>query len=457
MGKTRFQPKWKKGRPWLKEVDDDIYSAQCLICLKRICIDNSGIAQVNSHGRLHADDSSTLSGQSTLVVSGSKVSLAKKEKTPKKSSLTIEDQVANAEVLEALHLVQYNQSFSSAATDNGRFKKMFPDSQIAQGYKQGKTKVGYTIKYGLAPYITEKLVKKMRGIPFTFKFDETTTAQVKKQYDGYVQFWCSDSNEVINTYCGSLFVGHCDSDALLEHFLHFMHKLKLDLSLLLAIGMDGPNVNLSFERKLRNHLEATLHTNILDIGTCSLHPAHTAFRKGLSCLSFDVDAMLHNLHFFFKLSSARREDYAKLENLTEIIAKFMLRHIDSRWLSMKNVAVRVLQQFPNLKEYFLTFLPKSKGFKPIAKTDRYQSIASALKDPLAEFYIAFSAFTANEFEAFLVPFQSDEPKIHLLYPGICKLVSGIRSKFIKSKYYLISALTIYHCLRQRLRTINLLT
>ena len=32
----------------------------------------------------------------------------------------------------------------------------------------------------------------------------------------------------------------------------------------------------------------------------------------------------------------------------------------------------------------------------------------------------------------MIPFQSDEPKIHLLYPAMCKLVSGIMSKFMKA-------------------------
>ena len=58
-------------------------------------------------------------------------------------------------------------------------------------------------------------------------------------------------------------------------------------------------------------------------------------------------------------------------------------------------------------------------------------IAKALNDPLSEFYVAFCAFAWNEFEEFLVPLQSDEPKIHLLHPGICKLVSKIMSKFLK--------------------------
>lgn len=47
-------------------------------------------------------------------------------------------------------------------------------------------------------------------------------------------------------------------------------------------------------------------------------------------------------------------------------------------------------------------------------------------------YVAFCAFAAHDFEAFLIPFQSNEPMIHLLHPALCNLLHGLQSKFIKS-------------------------
>ena len=62
--------------------------------------------------------------------------------------------------------------------------------------------------------------------------------------------------------------------------------------------------------------------------------------------------------FFFKLSSARREDYASLENVMNVVAQYAKRYVETQWLSMKYVALCLLEQWPNLKEYFLNFLPK---------------------------------------------------------------------------------------------------
>ena len=62
------------------------------------------------------------------------------------------------------------------------------------------------------------MLKDFKDQSFSFKFDESTTSQVKKQYDTYVQFWSSLHQQIVNRYCGSAFVGHCGSEELLNHF-----------------------------------------------------------------------------------------------------------------------------------------------------------------------------------------------------------------------------------------------
>ena len=77
-----------------------------------------------------------------------------------------------AEIIQALKLVHGNFLFASANGDGDRF----PDSEIAKSYKQ----------YGIAPHLKDLIVKELANSPFIFKFDKTTTSQVKKQYDAHV-------------------------------------------------------------------------------------------------------------------------------------------------------------------------------------------------------------------------------------------------------------------------------
>ena len=114
--------------------------------------------------------------------------------------LSTEDQVIRAVTLRALDCVQSNYSFASANNDNEKFKQMFPDSKIAQSYRQGEMKVKYVIQFGIAPFVKEQMIRDFKLQPFTFKFDETTADQVKKQYDGYVQFWSNEKKEIVNKF-----------------------------------------------------------------------------------------------------------------------------------------------------------------------------------------------------------------------------------------------------------------
>ena len=274
-------------------------------------------------------------------------------------------------------MVDKNYSFSSARSDGERFKRMFPDSQIAANYSQEETKSKYVTQFGLAPFIKEELINDVKKTPYSFKFDESTTLQVKKQYDGYVSFHSKSLKKVVVSYCGSLFVGHCTADDLLDHFIEFERNLELDVNLLLALGIDGPNVNKSFRAKLAKELEKRNNTSFLNVGTCSIHIANNGFLEGLKFLKdvVNFDQFAIDLHFLFKLSAARRADFQGVSDLTDITTQFVLKHCQTRWLSLDKVLLRIIEQFENLKEYFLNKLPTLSGFNGsngINKTERYQ-------------------------------------------------------------------------------------
>ena len=143
-------------------------------------------------------------------------------------------------------------------------------------------------------------------------------------------------------YCSSLFVDHRPSEKLEKHFYEFVQKVGLDINFILHLGMDGPNVNKKFQRLL---LESSYlqKTTFLDIGTCPLHTAHNAFRKGVSFLRFNVDQFALEIHFFFKLSAGRRADYQKILEVTNIAAEYALKHSTTRWVTLRRVLVRIHQ------------------------------------------------------------------------------------------------------------------
>ena len=299
MGKTKYQEQWEKEFSWIEKVKTDCYSAFSKNRLQRFRIDSSGICQVRSHAMCLKNEKP--SKQSTIAVGDDGVTLNK----PDKYVLTPEDQVIKAEILQALSYVDNSYSFASAENNNNLLRAMFPDLSIAKSYEISSTKLQYIIKFRISPYVKEKLICDVKNSPHTFKFDETTNRQVQKQYDGYLQYCSNESNEIVNSYCGSLFSGYYTGKNLLDHYKTFTEKTNLDSSFLLHLGMDGPNVNLSFEEKLIGNLNWETGKHILKLGSFSLHPVYTTFRKGFLIFPLDFDSLFHDLHFYFKNSSAR--------------------------------------------------------------------------------------------------------------------------------------------------------
>ena len=235
-------------------------------------------------------------------------------------------------------------------------------------------------------------------------------------------------------YCGLLFVNHCPAEKLVEHFYEFVQKIGLDINYMLHLGMDGPNVNKKFQRLL---LESPYfeNTTFLDVGTCPLHIVHNAFRKGVSSLRFNVDQLGLDINFFFKLSAGRRADYQKISEVTDIVAEYALKRSTTRWVTLRRVLVRLIEQYENLKQYFLVFLPSKSIFKfTVQGTARYTRIKKALEDESTLQYLSFVFFFATDSEMFLTKFQSMKPLIHSLYEEIEKLLWNTMSKFLKSKH-----------------------
>ena len=68
----------------------------------------------------------------------------------------------------------------------------------------------------------------------------------------------------MTAYLGTPFVGKGTSEDLLHQPHEMMEKLKLNVDSVLSLGMDGPSVNLLFNRKLEKKLKKKIN-NLLKL------------------------------------------------------------------------------------------------------------------------------------------------------------------------------------------------
>jgi len=439
MGKTKYQSSWKNAYPWVRECKRSIYLAYCSFCSKEINV-SAGVTQLKLHQetKKHSDNEKSARNQATFTKNQDSLSLIS---MGKQCILSSEDQVIRAEILRCLDIIESNSSFSAANSDNDKYKLMFPDSKIASSYGQKADKVKYMIQFGIAPYLQKIILNELKELPFSFRFDETTTSQVKKQYDAYATYHSVHFKQIITSYLGTLFVGRCTANDLLQYTTDLLTKVKLVPENIISLGMDGPSVNKLFKEKFESDLQKRGHS-IIDVGSCPLHTVSNGFSVGLKSIDeVDLDQFAVDLHSFFKFSAKRIEEYFDVEKFTEVYGQRMLRHVSTRWISLQDVLVRIMEQFTNLREYFLKFLPTQKGFNGksgIAASERYIRIKNALTNKMLP-SIAYSViFIAQDYKAFTVALQSKQPMITCLFTKMQKLLKELLSKFVDDGAYLKS-------------------
>jgi hypothetical protein len=460
---TKFNDDWLKSdvkdkngdivSEWCERVSNDVLSARCKVCCKVFSISNMGLGQIMSHssGDKHKKSIKDRKGQMVFHIASSRAvghNSETSEGSEQASAIVnlskgtgnqwvpvgIDDRTRKAEALLVLKLAESNYSFSSFDSIAAILKLAFEDSEVAKHVTMSKKKAAYLISDGLGPYF-QKLFRNdisHGSVPYyTIYFDETTNRQVKKQMDVHVGYWSDVFHKVTIVYIGSAFLGHADASKIESVILKFLEDNGLQHKYLLQCSMDGPSVNRAFLRHLNDRLTLEKQLPLVDLGSCSLHPVHTAFRKCIETLPFDIDQFVSDLYQWFRLSAARREDYCEVqkETLAGYIGEYFIKPVESRWLSLGPVCDRVIEQYPALKPYFLSNL-RTTGMIASSVT-RYKRIKESLEDPSTLVFLNFAAYMAESFNPFVKQFQTDEPMVHVLYDKANELARQCLQMFLK--------------------------
>ncbi|KAE8742181.1 hypothetical protein FOCC_FOCC012267, partial [Frankliniella occidentalis] len=209
------------------------------------------------------------------------------------------DDVTIAEILWCLQSVENHTSASATGKQSVLFPRMFPDSKIAACMSLGRTKTGYGLVYGLAPYFKNKLLGSLRESgAFVVAFDES----LNKLGTGIFA-----SDEVQSHYYSSAFLGRARAVHLLDAFKSELSELNLDN--LEQISMDGPNVNWSFLKEFeadRRMCTGSSSPMFINMGSCGLHVVNNSFKTGAQATNWNVVPFLRSIYWVFKDSPTRR-------------------------------------------------------------------------------------------------------------------------------------------------------
>ena len=315
---------------------------------------------------------------------------------------------------------------------------MFP-GETSQHFSLGRTKASYLFSDGLGPFLVRQLAQVLNDSEcgYTLMLDETTTAQVVKQLDILVRFWCDANEEVQTKYLSSIFFGRAPAEDLLDMILQEIEDSSLSTEKLFDLSVDGPNINKSLWKKLDSHLKGKCLGGLLPLITCTIHIIHNGFRKGLNVYGQEAEELTFDLYYWFRMAPCKREDFRNLEEELDLQLheSLFLRHIEARWLTLVPALERVLSRFPRAEKYFLEFLPQKKEYeKTLPNNKRFQRVQGHLKNKAkVSIQIIFLTECAPMFNDFMLKFQSVGPMIHVLHSELKAVLLQLLRRIVSAE------------------------
>ena len=125
--------------------------------------------------------------------------------------------------------------------------------------------------------------------------------------DLYIRYCDKTDNVVKVRYYGSSFLGHGRNNAIWNHFTSLTTSLKSKD--LYQVSMDGPKVNLNFFKTFAADFKEDNFHSLIDIGSCSLHIVHGAFKTSAEKCEWDLKKFLKAAYTILHDSPACRGDY----------------------------------------------------------------------------------------------------------------------------------------------------
>ena len=220
------------------------------------------------------------------------------------SSFVLRKDQHKAEILWALKTVMSHYSYNSAENIADLFRAMFQDSRIAERMQCGPTKLSYLICFGIAPYFKQQLLSELKETQcFVISFDESLNSELhQEQMDFVVKYFRND--KVVCRYLTSGFLGHTRACDLKQKFEECI--VDLDQKKLAQVSMDGPSVNWKlYESLVEQRKENEDYPTLINVGSCSLHIMHGAFRTGIKKTKWGIDSILKALHNLFEDSPSK--------------------------------------------------------------------------------------------------------------------------------------------------------
>jgi hypothetical protein len=306
--------------------------------------------------------------------------------------------------------------------------KICHDSQIAQGLACERTKSTAIVKHILAQHSFDFLCTQLRKKKFSLIVDESTDRTTEKHL-------CLTVRYLDNNYCakddffGLIKLSGTDTIDLYNHIISVFKNNDIPYkNNLIGFASDGGNVQHHF---LMTQLKKDVP--YLFVMKCICHSFHLCASYACFKLPRFVEDLTRDIYNYFSSIPKRISKFTEFQNFCNLKIHKFLHPSQTRWLSVKFLVSRILQQYSPLQLYFRDTAAKGD----VLAADY---ILKKLNDPTSKLFLQFLDFVLDFFNDLNREMQSESPKLHTVYKNISNVLKTIFDCFIKRDYLLSTPL-----------------
>lgn len=414
----KYNPSWEKDadfRKWIGPSKQGINHFTCNVCFKDYI---GGIAAVKKHNL----SSKHIKKMNAIVlqpsVTQSTFNFFSRRNIIKQNEIKISAFIAehNLPINVSDHLTELVKSIISSGIEPNEASQISCD----------RTKCTAIINNVIGNFSFENLVEILKIKNFSLLVDESTDNSGEKKLALVVRFIDNNDFKAKDEFLGLIPVSDASAQNLYNVIVNFFTTNQIPYKTnLIGFGADGANAMMGNKHSLKTLLEKDV--NDLFVLKCVCHSLALCASYACEKIPDDVEKLIRDLFSHMQNSFKRQTEFRTFQTFLNIKINKLLHPSQTRWLSLSAAVNRVLVQFDALVLYFRAevFDNKTLGAK---------EIYNQLTNPATKLYLQFLEYILPTFNDLNLEFQSENPKIHLLYTRMASCYRLLLSYYIKPDY-----------------------
>lgn len=398
---------------WLTVSKKGSLYAFCKLCGSDILV-KAGKTQLDKHAKSkkHIDSCKTLLRQPTINSLPS-VQLCNGLAT----------KVKDAEIRLAAFVVEHNLPFNVMEHLPALLKATCVDSEVAKGLACSRTKTTAMVKNVLGAESKHLLIEEMKTTYFSLIVDESTDVSCMKHVCIVVRLAAKNLTAVKDKFFALLEVTDATADGLFNLITASMDKHDIPWrSRMVGFGADGANTMMGRHHSLQSLFREQIPN--LFVMKCICHSFHLCASNACLKLPRKIEDFTRNVYNYLSNSPKRQSLLKEFQSFVGVKPHKILHPAQTRWLSLRQVVDRLLEQYDALHLFFIDAVANDRLLMA-------EEILKNFRDPQTKLFLEFLSFALPIFTNLNALMQSEEPQIHKLYDNVSVVLKTLMECYLK--------------------------